>query len=1020
MKKQLLLFLISLISTLSFSQQIGTTWQFVGPIKFPVNGSGQINGLGRVTSLKFDPILPNRMYATSASGGLWRSNDTSQSWLNVNTDNLPDMQCASICIDHTNNNILYLGSGDPNYYSQGFGVWKSTNGGANWVQSTSGISTGLIVELIMDPTNNQAIIAATNNGIFKTTNAGVSWTNVKSGGDFKAMLLKPFSHDTVYAVTSSQVWRSVNFGTSWQQIANGVNVPGGTGLGMRLAVSKANPNVVYVGMIKNEGLILKSIDGGTSFTTVYNNPAQSLVGYNATTPGQGDYNFGMNCDPNNANIVYVVAHCVWKSTDGGITWTQLTNWYADCHTDMHGIVVHPTYNSMLFNVNDGGLFISRNAGTNWAARCNGLSATEIYSSGQSNVIRDELTIGTQDNGELFNAPNNWVTNRGGDWGSLMPFEYMSSNRVYYLSNGKRRTVAASEVSYNSPFTPTNLSEMVFNRKLPNQAFLASQAIYRSTNMQAVSPTWVLMTALNNTVAALHTSFADSSMLYAVTKNNLVWRCDNALSSTPNFTSYATPTSTSVKSNITSIKTNSNVVVLTCGGTVYRSTNKGQTFTNYSTGLPGGLNILKLIHDEYSTDEGLFACMGTGVYYRNINMSAWQNVNYNLPTIASITDLKLFNDGTPASALRVSTYGRGVWELPINQNLAPAVQFTSNKKTICVGDTVKFNDVSFSNITTHFWSFPGGSPATSTLANPVVVYPTAGNYAVTLVSGNANGTNTLTQNAYISVISTVILPIQETFSATPFPPQNWALYDDASDGFVWQRNTSVGGYGLSTECTFFDNFNLNVNGKRDGLVSRTYNLIGVTNPKLYFDVAYARYSNSYYDTLAVRLSTNCGQTYTMVYLKGNTALATSPDNSSLFIPTNTQWRTDTVNLSAFVGQPQIQIEFQNRGGWGNYIYLDNINLTASLITTNVKSQTNISSSDCLIYPNPSSGIINVNYLETTPTNKTIIITDNLGKEMYRTQLVNENLQIDASTWAKGIYFLNSVSKNGVVVKKVVLQ
>ncbi len=446
MKALYKLFLVFFICGNVFAQP-ATSWSSSGPINFPINTSGQINGIGRATQIKFDPLSVNRMYVTSASGGLWRSNDTGATWQNVGTDYFPKMGCASICIDHTNNNNLYLGSGDPNYYNTDYGVWKSTNGGTTWALSNTGMGNRLVVELIMSPVNNQNILAATENGIYKTTNAGASWSVVKTGGDFKAMVLKPNSADTVYAVTSSQFWRSVDFGTTWQQITNGVFVPSSNGQGMRLAVSKANASVVYISMIANEGLTLRSTNFGTSFTTVYNNSTQSLVGYDAVTPGQGDYNFGMTADQNNANVVYIAAHCVWKSTNGGIAWTKLTDWYNKCHTDMHGIQQHPQYTNMLFDVNDGGVFLSRNGGINWEQRSNGLEATEIYHAAQSKLQRNIVSIGTQDNGELFLNSTTWFTNRGGDWGSKMLFSYNSANTVYYYENGNRRPVSGSETSY---------------------------------------------------------------------------------------------------------------------------------------------------------------------------------------------------------------------------------------------------------------------------------------------------------------------------------------------------------------------------------------------------------------------------------------------------------------------------------------------------------------------------------------------------------------------------------------------
>ncbi len=1013
--RKLLQFTLFLFACGSALAQPGTLWSPTGPINFPINASGQINGIGRTTQIKFDPINVNRIYVTTASGGVWRSNDTGATWSHLGTDALAKMSCASICMDYTNPNILYLGSGDPNYYSTDYGVWKSTNGGTNWALSNTGMGNRLVVEILMDPSSTQNLIAATENGIYKSTTAGTSWTQVKTGGDFKAMVLKPNSLDTVYAVTSSEFWRSVDFGNTWQQITNGVTVPSSNGQGMRLAVSKANPAVVYISMIANEGLTLKSTNFGTSFTTVYNNPAQSLVGYDATTPGQGDYNFGMTADINNANVVYIAAHCVWKSTNGGVAWTKLTNWYDKCHTDMHGIKQHPVYTNMLFDVNDGGVFLSRNGGVNWEQRSNGLGATEIYHAAQSKLQRNLVSIGTQDNGELFLSGNTWFTNRGGDWGSKMLFSYNSGNTVYYYENGNRRPVNGSETSYNLPFTASNNVNLEFNKKIPNKAFCALQNIYLSQNVTAATPTWVQIGTPSSTLVALHSSVADSSALYAFTKTNLLYRCDNVFAATPTFTSFTAPGPTNNYAFITTISTNSNVVVVSCGTTIYRSANKGQTFTNYNTGITGGLNIIGLYHDEFSNDESVYACTAKKVYYRNSSMSSWQNITYNLPTIADMNEFMFFNSGTASSALRVGYYGRGVWELPINTSLPPAPNFTVDKQIICPNATVNFSDLSYGNPSSWQWTFTGGSPATSTLTNPSVTYPNPGLYPVTLSVTNANGTSVLTQTAYINVISSLVLPVTETF-AGPFPPSNWQLFDDSQDQVVWQQSNTVGGYSASSECAFFDNYNFAELGKRDAITTQNYNLTGVLNPKLYFDVAYARYDNVNFDSLAVGISTNCGQSYNIAYVKSGTVLATAPDNTGFFTPTATQWRTDTISLTPYIGQPEVMFTFQNRGNYGNVIYVDNINLSASVITTEIRSPLQ-ETSLFDVYPNPTSDKLNIVF-NSSETIRSVIILDNLGRTVFETNRMTK--EIDVSTFAKGIYLISVEGAKKTYTKKIIVQ
>lgn len=1021
MVKKLSILVALFLSPFCFRAQPGTSWSLSGPIQFPTNASGQINGIGRCTQLKFDPTNLSHLYMTSASGGLWMSSDTGKTWNNGGTDLLPYMQCASICIDHTSNNTLYLGTGDPNYYSGGYGVYKSTNGGVTWTSSGSGISTGLVVEIIMDPSSNQNLVAATDNGIFKSTNAGSSWTNVKTGGDFKAMVLKPNSKDTMYAVNSSEIWRSLDFGSTWQQITNGVTIPGGNGQGMRLAVSKASPNVVYAGMIADGGTILKSTDFGTSFTTVYHNPSQSLVGYDAVTPGQGDYNFAMTADPTNASTVYVAAHCVWKSTDGGVTWSKLTNWYAGCHTDMHGIALHPVYPGMLFDANDGGLFLSRDGGTNWEPRADGVAASEVYHAAQSNSLRSMVSIGTQDNGELYSLSNTWYTNRGGDWGSKVKFSYNAPDVAYYFQNGNRRPVSGSETSYSLPFAASDNICLEFNRKLPNMALSALQNIFICTAITTPTPSWTQVGTTSNTVVALHSSLADSSMVYAVTANSLLYRCDNVLAASPSFTSYITPAATNVAASITTIRNNVNVVYLSCGTRVYRSANKGQSFTNISTGLPAGVNIIKIIHDDYSSNESVYLCTAKGVYYRNSGMSSWQNISYNLPTIADIQELMIYNPGNASSLLRIAYYGRGVWELPINTSMPPAPAFVADQQIVCANTVIHFTDQSIGTpaATSWQWSFPGGTPSTSTSQNPAVTYTSPGSYQVTLVVGNTNGTNSLTKTAYIQVTSPQPLPISEGFAGA-YPPAGWTLYDAGNDNVVWQQSLSVGGYGTSSECTFFDNYNVDAGLKHDELRTKNYNFNGLVNPVMLFDVAYARWGSSNYDSLEVLASTDCGQTYSSIYSKGGSTLATAPDDQNLFVPTATQWRTETIGLGAYAGQPQVMFAFRNRGHYGNVIYVDNINLSST--TSVLKMEGGIFSAAA--YPNPAHDQVDISITSGTDESCTISLTDQLGRQVYQKETTfspGTSVQpLDVSHLAKGLYILSIQSSKHTVSEKLFVE
>jgi hypothetical protein len=192
--------------------------------------------------------------------------------------------------------------------------------------------------------------------------------------------------------------------------------------------------------------------------------------------------------------------------------------------------------------------------------------------------------------------------------------------------------------------------------------------------------------------------------------------------------------------------------------------------------------------------------------------------------------------------------------------------------------------------------------------------------------------------------------------------------------------------------------------------------------LTFDRAYARYSSVNNDTLAILISSDCGTTYTPLYVKGNTALATAPDNtSSLFVPTSTQWKRDTIDLLAYAGQPSVMFAFQNRGFYGQALYLDNINLY-SLLTTNIKDLDNGTAIN--VYPNPSSGHVTIDLSSTLKEDYQLEIFNVVGQKVYTEQLPNVNgsfkKEINLIPFGKGLYILNFTSNKKTSSIKVIVE
>ncbi len=726
--------LIILSSTFSFAQN--ANWSAVKPDFFPTNVSGQIHGLSRVSQLKFHPSNANKMYAISARGGLFISTNAGTSWtVAPGTDFMPYARLASICIDHTNDQILYLGTGDHNYYYSGSGVWKSTDGGITFTQTT--LNNRLIVEMIMDPLDNAKIVAVTDSGIYKTVNAGATWILKTTARPFDDLKQKAPTSRVLYAATTdSAFFRSADFGETWSQITTGIVLPAGitNGNGCRIAVSASDTNVVYLSMVANGGTIYKSNNGGASFIAKKTAASPYITYYSnsSTSSSQGDYNFGLGVDRTNPAIVYLVAHCVWKSVDSGATWTQLTNWYAGVHTDMHQIFTNPYNNTQLYNMNDGGVWLSTNGGTTWAPKSDGINGYEIYHGSCSPTRKDMFSIGTQDNGELYATTSGWFTNRGGDWGSKCSFDYRAnSSMVYYQESNKRRLVTGSEATYGLPSRVVDLDDITFHRSNQDLAFVADSFIYRTTNLTATTPTWTQIAALGKKLMAIHSSFADANRLYIVANDATIYVSTNALSATPTFTMYTLPNATNNAATITTIKSAPNTIYVTCNTQVYRSINNGANWTNVTYNLPS-VNQTRILADEYfSANELVFIASNNAVYYKTGTAATWTIYNTNLPSRTTAIDMSIFHDSTTNTALRFFSYGRSVWETPINNLHAVSANFTADNTNPCLGNTIQFSDASLGNITSRSWTFTGGTPATSTATNPTVTYSSSGSFNVSL-------------------------------------------------------------------------------------------------------------------------------------------------------------------------------------------------------------------------------------------------------------------------------------------------
>ncbi|MBI5917545.1 MAG: T9SS type A sorting domain-containing protein, partial [Bacteroidetes bacterium] len=192
------------------------------------------------------------------------------------------------------------------------------------------------------------------------------------------------------------------------------------------------------------------------------------------------------------------------------------------------------------------------------------------------------------------------------------------------------------------------------------------------------------------------------------------------------------------------------------------------------------------------------------------------------------------------------------------------------------------------------------------------------------------------------------PMVETFeNETSFPTSEGIFqFNVTNDAFTWQLTDEASGFGQGNGSVMFDNYN-DINGQNpggtiDALITRHFDFTDVNDAMVKFDVAYAPYIEDIGDTLLVLVATNCSQNFNqIVYERGGVDLSTAPLTSDEFTPTATQWRTETIDLSAYDGMSDVTVALVNYSAFGNRLFVDNIGVgrNCGAITTQISSTQN---------------------------------------------------------------------------------
>jgi len=711
---------------------------------------GPNNVGGRTRGILFDPndSSNNTVYAGGVSGGLWINTNISSAssqWSRV-TGVPGNLSVTSISVDPNNSNIWYLGTGEQYTGGDvvGTGVYKSTDGGTTWnsinipaagaatfnYSSTNLFLSGIFyvndviawnnggnTELFVgvgafvygDAANPSNWLGLQTAGIYRSTDGGNNWARIEQAdmrhtqgsenyyyipNDFEigadntlwvGTIGNAFGQGggRVYSTTNGSTWTEA--GASPLTDSNRVELePSASNANKLYALTEGNSSPVHIYETTNK---FASIS-----TKALPNDADPQIASNDFCRGQAFYDLVIEADPANDNIVYVGGINLFKSTNGGSSWSQLSHWfggygYQYVHADQHAIAFGNNSSTQMVWGNDGGMYYSGNAGGNINARNNNYNVTQFVKAGigpdgvgDTNGI---FSAGAQDNGtQAFRdgntSPGINSSEELSDGDGFYTFvdkdgQYMIAtyvrNVIYRFNlpwNGVSRINGGATQLVNSQ-TGDFVNQMGYdddaNRLLTNNSSGSSYSI-RSVNVAANSNSTFTNAALNAKPTAFRASPFASNTWYVGMANGGLLRLTNVTNNSATFTTISTPFVGSVSSVRFGATANDLIVTIHNYGvdSVWYSSNGGSSWSSKEGNLPD-IPVRDILQNPLNLDEAIIATQ-LGVWATtNFNASnpTWTQ-SYNGMSDVSVTafDYWAINGDDNNNKIIASTYGRGVF------------------------------------------------------------------------------------------------------------------------------------------------------------------------------------------------------------------------------------------------------------------------------------------------------------------------------------------------------------------------
>jgi photosystem II stability/assembly factor-like uncharacterized protein len=395
----------------------GSSWQNLGPTNFA----------GRVSAVAVDPSNPAVVYRGTAGGGVWKTTDGGATWKPL-TDDLGTLSIGAVAVAPSQPQTVYVGTGEGALGIDGIdgiGFIRSTDGGATWSLPVSVLAPKFF-DLTVHPSKPGELLAATSAGIQKSTDGGDTWKSVFSKYAATAIVRVPGAPSTLLAAvwdisSASPTWngfiyRSADGGDTWTPSGGTGTAPFDPDTGrLSIAIAPSAPSTVYVMAATasgdsqgcnqdpvDQGGIYRSTDGGLTWTFRGNPVSGSCQsGFDSILAGQGWYANTILVAKTSAGTLYAGGLDLWKSTDGGATWKKLSRWDEDpsspryVHADIHALAFAGT---KLLVGNDGGMERTADAGSTFSGLNSGIVTRQYYAAGVSAADRNLVIGGAQDNG----------------------------------------------------------------------------------------------------------------------------------------------------------------------------------------------------------------------------------------------------------------------------------------------------------------------------------------------------------------------------------------------------------------------------------------------------------------------------------------------------------------------------------------------------------------------------------------------------------------------------------------------